>query len=97
MSPTSRDEIYKLLRDCLISGLEKNTLTEDEMGKSASYILYHLDSVKTDKELVLFLRDLSTRWSAYMPVYVFEKQKDVVAADQAKLADVQSKLQQFIQ
>lgn len=93
----NKDEIFTLLRDAMISGLEKEMLTEDEMQKSASYILFHLDAVKTNKELVLFLRDLSTSWSAYMPVYVFAKQKDVVAVDTVKLANIQSKIQQLIQ
>jgi hypothetical protein len=90
------DNVYDEIKDLLIAGLENNLLEEKEIEKSADFISQHLDKVKDDIELMVFLKKLSQKWNIYTPVYTKYKHQDVKEDDQVQINAIQEKLKQYL-
>ncbi|MCL5970765.1 MAG: hypothetical protein M1450_04690 [Patescibacteria group bacterium] len=72
LSEEHRREVERKIVGTIITGLEQNTLPNSEFEKVASFILDKMKNVKTHEELVLFLRDLSSKWSIFTSLLVIE-------------------------
>lgn len=85
-------EIYNILADALIDGVEKGEVSEEDEKNSAEFMLQNLDSVKTQAELITFLEQLCKNWPTYNSVYhkLINEQKAV--DDQAKIAEIEKSL-----
>lgn len=72
-------EIYDVLSDAMIDGIEMGKISDDESKKSVEYILQNLDNVKTKQELITFLEYLCSTWPIYRAVYqqLINEQKTV--------------------
>lgn len=56
--------------DTLISSLDKEMVTEEEIPEIADYVLTQIDSMKTPAEVMPFLRTLSEKWRIFTPLLV---------------------------
>ena len=92
IGPEKIKEIYDILSDAMIDGIEKMEISEDESKKSAEYILQNLDSIKTQAELIAFFEHLCKLWPAYNNVYrnLLDQQK--VFEDKKKIVEVESSI-----
>ena len=91
-----RKKIYDDLAELMIVALERQELDIPEMKKSASFILGTLDAIKTEDELIEFLKTLGEKWRAYgVELSRYQGQK-VQQADTQKIQEIQGRLSQFI-
>lgn len=88
-------DAYRDLLDAAINALEKGEMTVEEFDKSSQTIVRNLDGLESNNELILFLRDLAAKYSAYQKIYITYKQNQVAAKDQVKLEELQAKLQRL--
>lgn len=93
---TLRDTLYVQLTDTLLRGVIDDVFTPDESREISDFILRKLDRIKTKDEMLSFLHDLSTKWAKYNPFYVKLKYENQKTADEAKMTEIKSKLNQFI-
>ncbi|OGK62740.1 hypothetical protein A2334_00800 [Candidatus Roizmanbacteria bacterium RIFOXYB2_FULL_38_10] len=96
ITEAERTKIYDDLADLMIDAVERDDLPFKEMKQSCTYILETLDTIKTEEELLEFLRTLGEKWKTYAIELVrYEGQKKEVQ-DQAKIQEIQSKLANFL-
>lgn len=92
-----RKKIYDDLAELMISSIERSDLPLKEIKKSAQYILETLDTIKTEEELLEFLRALGGKWKMYAIELVrYEGQKHA-QKDLQKVQEIQQKLSNYIQ
>lgn len=92
ITPERIKEIYNILADAMIDGIEKMEISEDDSKKSAEYILQNLDSIKTQTELINFLEQLCKTWPTYNNVYHKLLNEQNALEDQKKIAQVEVSL-----
>jgi len=68
-----KKEIENAIVDNMISALEKEKITEEDMSIISGYVLDHIDSATNYTTTTDFLKDISTRWSIFEPLLVMEK------------------------
>ncbi|OGH19523.1 MAG: hypothetical protein A3F31_01315 [Candidatus Levybacteria bacterium RIFCSPHIGHO2_12_FULL_38_12] len=71
----SKERLYRveqLLVETVIKALEQGGIKEIDLPPVSSYILDHVQIIKTEEELMKFLRELSSKWSIFTPVLVLE-------------------------
>lgn len=88
ISDERRKEIEKKLVETIIQALENDILTADEMPTISSYILDNMPKVKTQDELLQFLRDLSAKWAFFSNLLVIESGEVQLAAEQVTTQNV---------
>ncbi len=59
------------LVETIIQGLEKNTFSYQDFQEVATYIIDSMERVITKKDLLSFLRELSSKWRVFTPVLVY--------------------------
>ncbi len=91
-SPERIKEIYNILADAMIDGIEKMEISEEESKKAAGYILQNLDLVKTQPELITFLEQLCKTWPTYNNVYHKLLSEQQISEDQKKIAEVKNSI-----
>lgn len=91
-----KNKLYDDLAETLLQGIVNQSISTELSQQIAQTILHRLDAVKSRDELLEFLHNLATQWSAYNPFYIKMKYEDEQKKDDQKLKDVQSKLQQFM-
>lgn len=91
-----KNKLYDDLAETLLQGIVNQSISTELSQEIAQTILHRLDAVKSRDELLEFLHNLATQWSAYNPFYIKMKYEDEQKKDDQKLKDVQSKLQQFM-
>lgn len=93
--------IEKETVDLLISALDKEEITEEELPFICDYILTKTDEIEDHAEVMPFLRELADRWRIFTPLLVKqsgeikEKAEGEVAAGVLTLAQV-GKIEQAI-
>lgn len=92
----SINRLYDELAEALLRGVLNESITSELAHEIAQLILKKLDAIESKDELLVFLHDLSTKWSSYNPFYIKMKYEDEKKQDDAKIADVQAKLKQFM-
>lgn len=85
-------EIYNILADAMIDGIERMDISEEESKKSADYIFQNLDSIKTQAELINFLEQLCKAWPTYNNVYHKLLNEQKTFEDQKKIAEVENSI-----
>jgi len=97
ITPERIKEIYNILADAMIDGVEKMEISEEESRKSAEFILQNLDPIKTRAELISFLEELCKVWPTYNNVYHRLINEQKVIDDQQKLAEVENSIKNITQ
>lgn len=92
----SINRLYDELAEELLQGVVNESISSELAHEIAQLILNKLDAIQSKDELLLFLQDLSTKWSAYNPFFIKMKYEDEKKRDEKKIADVQEKLKQFM-
>ncbi|MBI4096285.1 MAG: hypothetical protein HY425_01045 [Candidatus Levybacteria bacterium] len=92
ITPERREEIYNILADAMIDGIEKMEISEEESKKSVEYILQNLESVKTQAELITLLEQLCKTWPTYNNVYHKLLNEQQASNDQKKIAEVENSI-----
>lgn len=72
LSVEKKKEIETALVEIVTKALTEDVLTEEDAPKVASFILDKINNVKTQEELLTFLRELSAQWSIFTPLLVIE-------------------------
>jgi hypothetical protein len=101
ISDEEKKKLYSELAEIMISAMEKGELGDTDSAESAQFIIDNFEKIKTKVEVYLFLEQLYIKWPLYKDVFdKFElgmKTAESTQKDQAKLAEVQQKLNQLIQ
>lgn len=92
-----KNQLYDDLAEVMLQGIINESISSELSHEIALNILQRLDNIKTRDELLEFLHNLATQWSAYNPFYIKMKYEDEQKKDDQKMKDIQSKLQQFVQ
>lgn len=92
----TRKNVYDDLADLMIAAVEHNDLPVKEMKQSCQYILDTLDTIKTEDELLDFLRQLGAKWKSYAVEFVRYEGKKQEFADARKIQEIQNKLSNFL-
>lgn len=56
----------------LITALERNTITEDEMATISGYVLDRIDTITDELGVAEFLKDISERWPIFKPIVILD-------------------------
>ena len=72
LSEEHKKEVERRIMETIISSLEKSELTESQYQEISAFILEKIDSVKTHHDLMVFLRDLTAKWSVFSFVLTLE-------------------------
>jgi hypothetical protein len=83
-----RKELERKLVETIIQALENDILTADDVPTVSSYILDNMPGVKTQDQLLQFLRDLSAKWAIFSNLLVIESGEVQLAAEQAVAQNV---------
>lgn len=92
LSEEQKEQVYKDFSDALMSALENGQITVEESEKSADFMLQNFGEVTSKESLIIFLEDLSIKWSAYKNLYLKEKGEEIIAGDQDKIIEIQNNL-----
>ena len=92
IGPERIKEIYNILADAMIDGIEKIEISEEESKKSAEYIVQNLDSVRTQTELITFLEQLCKSWPTYNNCYHKLLNEQKAFEDKKKIQEVESSI-----
>lgn len=85
-----KKDIEKQIVDLCISALDNKSLTEDQMGDISFFVLERIDLVKTQEELIEFLRNLSQRWSIFSGMLEIVEGEEEVANEKSKIENVEN-------
>lgn len=72
-SPDHKKEIETNIVQAIITALEGNGLSKDELPKIADFVLERIDSVKNHDGMVAFLDELSSTWPIFINIASIEK------------------------
>lgn len=67
-----KKEIEKAIVDKSITALEQGFIKEDDLGIIAKFTLDKIDTLKTQDDLIVFLRELSNKWHFFSDMLVIE-------------------------
>jgi hypothetical protein len=88
-------KVQAILADCMIAGLDSDSLTIDASEQSTYLIQRNLKAVDSQGELLLFLQDLAQRYPSFQKAYIYVKQQSSEQKDKQKLEILQAKLKSF--
>lgn len=74
-----REKVYKELAQAMLDGLDKGTITIEQSDEISHFVLDHLDNVGTIADLIVFVKELASKWPVYQSVLLRlqdESQKD---------------------
>lgn len=74
-----REKVYKELAQAMLDGLDKGTITVEQSDEISHFVLDHLDNVGSTADLIVFVKELASKWPAYQSVSLQlqdESQKD---------------------
>lgn len=58
--------------EAMMTGLDQDVITSDELPDIADFVLDKIDQLKTQDELMQFLRELSGKWHIFSQILVIE-------------------------
>ncbi len=85
-------KVYKVLAEAMLAALENGQMLVEESKYSSQFIIDKMPEIKTKSELIVFLDELSSRWSAYADAVNVLKNEMI---DTQKLQDVEEKLDEM--
>lgn len=87
-----KNQILKTLAQLLIDNYTNGGISYFEMKKAAGYILDHIEEIKNEEDLFLFLENLSFYWEIFRHVLILEKERNSKNQEEAVI----KKLSQYI-
>lgn len=66
-------KVEQYIVDVIATALDKNELKEDELPKIGNFVLSKIDNIKTHKQLLEFLNELSQNWKIFSNIEEIEK------------------------
>lgn len=67
-----RKELEHRIVDTMITALEKNEVSEDELTDIAGFVLERIDTLGNEDQAAEFLTELSAKWGFFKPILVLE-------------------------
>jgi hypothetical protein len=72
LSEEHKKEVSRRLVETIITSLQEDLLSADDYDEVADFVVTRMDAVKTNEELMQFLRELSSKWKIFTHVLVVE-------------------------
>lgn len=92
-SENDKNEMYNLLVDTLLAGLEAGTAAHEEAQESSGFILENLEKVTNHNELILFLEEVSSRWPVYHDVLLKVRAQQHERQDNQQIQQAREQIQ----
>lgn len=73
ITEADKKQLEKDLVERLIAALKEDKLSAEELPLAAEFILDRVDKLKTQEELIEFLKELNSRWSIFANLLTLEK------------------------
>lgn len=70
---TQKKEIELSLARTLLTKCNKEQITFKQMQEIAGYIRLYIDDIRSARQMVSFLKDLSSQWDIFKTLYEFYK------------------------
>lgn len=96
-----KKEVEKMIVETCIDALEAELIVAEDLQTIAHFVLEHIDTIKSEDELIVFLTKLADKWKFFLPIERFleaeikhEEEKVYVqkAEDLAKQGDIEEAL-----
>lgn len=84
-----KKEIEKQIVDKSITALEQGFIKESGLGEISQFVLSKIDEIKTQAELITFLRELSSRWHFFSDMLVIESGEAQFAQEKSSIDDIE--------
>lgn len=84
-----KDAVAKHLVETVLTAIQKEALTTEQMPLIAEYFLGRIESVTTHNELVLLLKGLSQKWPVLQPLVTIEEGKLKERLDKEAIVNVE--------
>ncbi len=68
-----KKKIEKMIIDATLTAFEKKEIVEDELSKIADVVLRKIDLAQTHEQLIIFLRELASRWTIFKNILIIEQ------------------------
>lgn len=68
-----KEEVQRKIVESIISGLENNLLTKEELPVTADFVLERMDKIASHEELINFVSELSSRWTVFANIAKLEQ------------------------
>jgi len=65
-------EVERKLVEIIIDSLKKNLISIADKNAMSAFILERMPNVKTHEDLMVFLREISSKWAIFTPLLVTE-------------------------
>lgn len=63
--------VEKMIVDSMIDAVGAGIVPEEELTSISDFVLTRIDAIKNEDELVIFLVELSQKWSFFLPIERF--------------------------
>jgi len=70
-----KKKIEEAIVENMITALEQEKITEDEMSTISGFVLDGIDAVTSKQDLEKFLEELAGKWDIFKPILILEKGK----------------------
>lgn len=84
-----KKEIEKAIIDKSITALEQGFIEESGLGEIATFTLWKIDLLKTQNDLITFLRELSAKWHFFSDLLVIESGELDLANDKKNIEKIE--------
>jgi hypothetical protein len=88
-----KDAVAKHLVETVLTAIQKESLSTEQMPLIAEYYLGRIDSVSTHNELVLLLKGLAQKWPVLQPLVTIEEGKMKERLDKQAIVNVEQLVQ----
>jgi len=88
-----KNNMYNLLVDTLLAGLETGSASHEDAQESSGFILDNLEKITNHQELLSFLETISDRWPVYHDVLLKVKEEHQTNQDQQKIEEAREQIQ----
>ncbi|MDO8461131.1 MAG: hypothetical protein Q7S38_01670 [bacterium] len=68
-----KEDLQKKIVESIISGLENNLLTKEELPVIADLVLEGMDKISSHEELTSFINELSLKWPIFLNIAKLEE------------------------
>lgn len=75
LSQERRDDVEKQIAELVIKGLREGTIQDQDLSPIGKFVLEKIDTLQTEELMVVFLTELSQKWSLFSNILTIEKGK----------------------
>ena len=87
---TKKREVERQLIETILSAYENKQLNYDEMKEASSYILRHIDTIRSGADFLNFIRGLVDHWKVFKNILVLEEADITKLKEQAVISKLSS-------